>query len=65
MTITISPAVELSLKDRAERLQLPIDDVVQHALNWYIATDPDLLEEFTAIEAAHAEALWLIEDAAP
>jgi predicted transcriptional regulator len=65
MTVTIPPDLERTLKDRADRMQRPLDAVVRQALVWFAATDPDLAEEFAAIDEAHSEALWLIEDSVP
>jgi predicted transcriptional regulator len=65
MTVTIPPDLERTLKDRADRMQLPVDAVIRQALAWFAAIDPDLAEEFAAIEEAHSEALWLVEDSAP
>jgi hypothetical protein len=64
MTVHIPPAIVDTLKDRASRLHLSVDEIVEQALAWYVAIDPELLEDFAAIEDAHAEALRMIDEAA-
>jgi hypothetical protein len=62
MTVVLPPEMERALRERADRLRVSVDEVVSQALVWYISIEPELLDEFRAIEQAHAEALWLIED---
>ena len=62
MTITIAPTMEKTLKERADRLHVSLDEVVEQALSWYMGIDPELLNEFAEIESAHAEALANFEE---
>ena len=62
MTIDISNTLEEVIKERAKRFHVSVNDVVQQALGWYVSIDPELLEEFAEIEAAHGEALENFED---
>ena len=62
MTITLSPTMEQTLKERADRLQVPIDEVVEQALSWYMAADPELMAELRAWEEVGLEAIAMVED---
>jgi hypothetical protein len=62
VTIKLSPEMEKAVRQRAEQLRVPVDEVVQQAVGWYMHIDPELLDEFKSIEQAHAEALWAVED---
>jgi predicted transcriptional regulator len=65
MTITLPPELERAVTDRAAERKVPPDEIVRQALVWYLQIEPDLLDELTAVEEAHAEALQIIEDSLP
>jgi hypothetical protein len=65
MTVSIPPDLEQALADRARRQQLSVDEVVRHALVWFLQADPALQDELDAWQDVRDEALRRIEGDSP
>lgn len=61
MTVTIPPELEDELRKRATQQGTTMDDIVREALDWYLRTDPELIDELTAWQEVRDEA-WRITD---
>ncbi len=62
MTVPIPVDLEDALRERAQRLQVSLDDVVREALRWYLQMDAATLDELTAWQEVRDEALRLVEE---
>ena len=62
MTVQVSSEMEQALRERADRLGVSVEDVVQQALSWFLTVDPELLDELAAWQEVGEEGLRLIED---
>ncbi|MGH7201302.1 MAG: hypothetical protein ACREJB_11905 [Planctomycetaceae bacterium] len=63
MSVTVPQELEDQVREQAARRQVPVEQVLRDALNWYFKMDPDLLDELAAWEEIRDEAFDLIEDA--
>jgi hypothetical protein len=61
VTVTIPIELEMALKRRAEQRQVPMENVVQEALEWYLQMDTELLDELAAWQEVRDEAVQAIE----
>jgi hypothetical protein len=61
MTVTIPAELETAVQRKAEQQQVPVENVVQEALEWYLRTDSELLDELTAWQEVRDEAVQLVE----
>ncbi len=62
MTISILPALEQILNDRAAQLHITVDNLVNQALSYYLQSDPELEAELAGWQEISEEALRLVED---
>jgi len=62
MTITIPDELEAAVQRSAEKRQMPVENLVQEALEWYLQIDPVLLDEVTAWQEVRDEAFQIVED---
>ncbi len=65
MTVAIPKELEEAVHRKAEQCQVPIERVVQEALEWYLRTDVELLDELAAWQEARDEALEIVEGPPP
>ena len=61
MTVTIPQELENAVQRCAEKRQLPVEHLVQEALQWYLRIDPELLDEVAAWQDVRDEALDIVE----
>ncbi len=61
MTITIPAELETAVQRKAEQRQVPVDNVVQEALEWYLRMNTELLDELAAWQDVRDEALETVE----
>ena len=56
MTVTIPIELEAAVRRKAEQQQIPVERVIQEALQWYLQIDADLVDELTAWQEVRDEA---------
>ena len=61
MTVTIPAELETAVQRKAEQRQVPVDNVVQEALEWYLRMNTELLDELAAWQEVRDEALEIVE----
>jgi predicted transcriptional regulator len=61
MTVTIPAELETAVQRKAEQRQVPVDNVVQEALEWYLRMNTELLDELAAWQEVRNEALEIAE----
>ncbi len=61
MTVTIPEELETAVQRKAEQRQVPVDNVVQEALEWYLRMNTELLDELTAWQEVRDNALEIVE----
>ena len=61
VTVTIPAQLETALLREAEQRQLPVENVVQEALEWYLQMDAGLMDELTAWQEVRDEAVQIAE----
>ena len=61
MTVTIPAELETAVQRKAEQRQVPVDNVVQEALEGYLRMNAELLDELAAWQEVRDEALEIVE----
>ena len=62
MTVQIPAELEQALLARAQQRQMTLDELVHEALRWYVQVDAATIDELTAWQEVHDEALLLVEE---
>lgn len=65
MTIELPAMLESALAERARQRQVPVADLLQQAVSWYLQLDEELIDELEAWQEVRDEALELAEGKAP
>jgi hypothetical protein len=61
VTVTLPNELDLAVRRSADQRHVPVDQLVQQALAWYLQIDPELLDEMSAWQEARDEALELVD----
>ena len=61
MTVTIPAELETAVQRKAEQRQVPVDNVVDQALEWYLRMNTELLDELAAWQEVRDETLEIAE----
>lgn len=61
MTVTIPSDLETAVEQKAAERQVPVEQVVQEALEWYLRMDGELLDELEAWQEVRDDAARIVE----
>jgi len=61
MTVTIPSELETAMQQKAVERQVSVEQLVQEALEWYLAMDAKLRDELSAWQEVRDEALEITE----
>lgn len=54
--------LELAVRRRADQRKVPVERLVQDAIEWYLQIDPELHDEMAAWQEVRDEAFQTVED---
>ena len=60
MTVTIPQELELAVQRCAQKRHVPVERLVQEALQWYLQIDPELVNELAAWQDVRDEACLML-----
>lgn len=64
VTVTIPAELETAVQRKAEQRQIPVENVVREALEWYLGMDTELFDELAAWQEVRDEAIDVVEGTA-
>jgi len=62
MTVTVPVELEHRLRSTAQQRQTSVDELVRHALEWYLVIEPELMDELDAWQEVRDEARLAVEE---
>lgn len=65
MTVDIPADLEKAMQQRSMQYGLSVEQLVREALEWYLQTDAELLDELEAWQEVRDEAADIVEESAP